>query len=74
MTSTQSLEGARILVFPHSRLTRNRRRAYRRFKEALKAFSDSPSTENAIHYLSASRALRPTGRADLEHGDSPPAA
>jgi hypothetical protein len=78
MTVTQSLEpdGGRVVAFPkpHSRAGAKRRRAYRRFKEALLGFSESPSTDNAIRYLAASRALRPTNRGPARDCDLPPAA
>ena len=74
MTTVGSLErdGASIVAFPKqsSRAGAMRRRAYRRFREALRGFSESPSTENAVRYLAASRELRPSPR----RRDLPPAA
>ena len=78
MTAMQSHEpdGGRVVAFhkPHSSAGAKRRRAHRRFMEALQTFSESPSTDNAIRYLAASRALRPTGRGPVRDGDLPPAA
>jgi len=78
MTATQSLEpsNARVIAFPipESRARAKRRRAYGRFKEALLGFSESPSTENAIRYLAASRELRSTGTRPSQGRDLPPAA
>jgi hypothetical protein len=78
MTATQSLEpnSTRVVAFrgPHSRREAMQRRAYGWFKEALLAFSERPSTENAIRYLAASRELRPTGTGPSLGRDLPPAA
>jgi hypothetical protein len=78
MTATQSIEpsSARVVAFPTpaSRGGAKRRRAYDRFKKALLAFSESPSTENAVRYLAASRELRSTGTGPSQGRDLPPAA
>jgi hypothetical protein len=71
----QGLQSACIVAFPGARSGQGgvRRDGFRRFKAELHAFSERPSTESAIRYLAASRALRPR-QAPLEHGDLPPAA
>jgi hypothetical protein len=78
MMATQSAEpgSASVVAFPRqlSRARARRRRAIGRFKEALLAFSESPSTDNAIRYLAASRALRSPGTGGAESGGLPPAA
>jgi hypothetical protein len=78
MTATQSIEpdSTRVVAFPTaaSRAGAKRRRAYGRFKGALLAFSESPSTENAIRYLAASRELRSTSTEPSQGRDLPPAA
>jgi hypothetical protein len=78
MTATRSIEPDSICVValpaPQSRAGAKRRRAYSRFKEALLAFSESPSTESVVRYLAASRELRPTGTGSPRGRDLPPAA
>jgi hypothetical protein len=49
----------RVVAFPdnHGSAQAKRRHAYARFKDALRDFSNRPTSDNAHRYLAASRSL-----------------
>jgi hypothetical protein len=59
---------ASVVPFPRkpTPAEEQRRRALVRFKDALVAFSDDQTADNAVRYLAASRALEDIRRAGLQ--------
>jgi hypothetical protein len=74
MTPVESLQrdGASVVAFPKQWpvVGSHAAASVPSVREALRGFSESPSTENAVRYLAASRELRPSPR----RSDLPPAA
>jgi hypothetical protein len=75
-------DSARVVPLPAEKTSAppKRRSAYARFKDALHEFSDHPTSDNAVRYLAASRALDESRRLRSlpalaeSGGELPPAA